>query len=74
MYEKACSLTFSIISEYAAKAIASQQKSLEVLANMVLGNSIALDYLVTEESLCHSKVSYFNFINTSGIVANIRNQ
>lgn len=49
MHEKAMLFNLSVILETAAKAIASEQKSLDFPARAVLDNSIALDYLVTEQ-------------------------
>lgn len=47
------SLTCEDIAESAAKAIAAQQKSLDSLANLVLGSRTALSYLSLEQGdLC----------------------
>ena len=42
------SLTLESIMEFAAKATAAQQKSLDSLAEVVLDNRIVLDYILAE--------------------------
>lgn len=46
---KQCSLILATIIESTAKTIATQQKFLNFLTNMVLDNGIALHYLLAEQ-------------------------
>lgn len=70
------SLTLTTIAQSTAKAMMAQQKSLDFLANVVLHNRIALYHLLAEQSRVWAiaNTSCCSWINTSGTVANARNQ
>ena len=63
------------IAESTAKTINAQLKSLDFLAKVILDNRIALNSLLTEqERVCAiANTSCYTWINTSGILPNIRN-
>lgn len=68
-------LTLAIVSEFTAKAIAAQQKSLGFLVEVVLHNKIAFNYLLAEQggACAIANTSCCTGINTSSTIANIRN-